>query len=169
MAPSIYGHDDIKKAVACLLFGGARKVKVAAFSAPLAAMHVQLVHYFIHPTHQTLSSTTGLTNCTSWERASNLCHVHPIFAVRIQALSCACTQVMPDGTARRGDIHVLLIGDPSTAKSQFLKFAAQMVSCSHSVSLCPFRKRHVALSSMSSEPVLCSASTFAAHLQAQQQ
>ncbi|KAL0040175.1 hypothetical protein WJX79_009803 [Trebouxia sp. C0005] len=59
MAPSIYGHDDIKKAVACLLFGGARKL-------------------------------------------------------------------MPDGTARRGDIHVLLIGDPSTAKSQFLKFAAQM-------------------------------------------
>ncbi|DBA83060.1 TPA: hypothetical protein ACH3X1_006831 [Trebouxia sp. C0004] len=59
VAPSIYGHDDIKKAVACLLFGGARKV-------------------------------------------------------------------MPDGTARRGDIHVLLIGDPSTAKSQFLKFAAQM-------------------------------------------
>ena len=31
MAPSIYGHDDIKKAVACLLFGGARKVKLAVF------------------------------------------------------------------------------------------------------------------------------------------
>jgi len=55
MAPKIYGSDDIKRAVACLLFGGARKV-------------------------------------------------------------------MPDGTARRGDVNVLLLGDPSTAKSQFLKF-----------------------------------------------
>ena len=26
MAPNIFGHDDIKKALACLLFGGARKV-----------------------------------------------------------------------------------------------------------------------------------------------
>lgn len=26
IAPSILGHSDIKKAVACMLFGGARKV-----------------------------------------------------------------------------------------------------------------------------------------------
>ncbi|KAI9117294.1 hypothetical protein K1719_011460 [Acacia pycnantha] len=55
IAPSIFGHDDVKKAVACLLFGGSRK---------------------------------------------NL----------------------PDGVKLRGDINVLLFGDPSTAKSQFLKF-----------------------------------------------
>eukprot|EP01066_Platyproteum_vivax_P014156 Platyproteum_vivax@DN6366_c0_g1_i3.p1 len=56
IAPSIYGLDDVKKAVACLLFGGARKR-------------------------------------------------------------------LPDKTKLRGDINVLLLGDPSTAKSQFLKFS----------------------------------------------
>ncbi|GLU01385.1 hypothetical protein SLE2022_186960 [Rubroshorea leprosula] len=55
IAPSIFGHGDVKKAVACLLFGGSRKS-------------------------------------------------------------------LPDGVKLRGDINVLLLGDPSTAKSQFLKF-----------------------------------------------
>ncbi|KAI9230827.1 MAG: MCM2/3/5 family-domain-containing protein [Piptocephalis tieghemiana] len=55
IAPSIYGNDDIKRAIACLLFGGSRKI-------------------------------------------------------------------LPDGMRLRGDINVLLLGDPSTAKSQLLKF-----------------------------------------------
>ena len=58
MAPAMFGHEDIKKAIVCMLFGGARK---------------------------------------------NL----------------------PDGMRLRGDINILLLGDPSVGKSQFLKFAIQ--------------------------------------------
>ncbi|VDK46097.1 unnamed protein product [Anisakis simplex] len=59
IAPSIYGSEDIKKAIACLLFSGSRKR-------------------------------------------------------------------LPDGLTRRGDINVLLLGDPGTAKSQLLKFVEKV-------------------------------------------
>ena len=59
IAPQIYGHDDIKKSIACLLFGGSKKI-------------------------------------------------------------------LPDGMRLRGDINVLLLGDPGTAKSQLLKFTEKV-------------------------------------------
>merc|ERR1719328_465285 len=63
IAPAIYGFEDIKKSVACLLFGGSRKI-------------------------------------------------------------------LPDGLTRRGDINVLLLGDPGTAKSQILKFTERVAPIS---------------------------------------
>lgn len=59
IAPSIYGNRDIKKAIACLLMGGTKKI-------------------------------------------------------------------LPDGMKLRGDINVLLLGDPGTAKSQLLKFVEKV-------------------------------------------
>ena len=59
IAPSIYGNADIKKAIACLLMGGSKKI-------------------------------------------------------------------LPDGMKLRGDINVLLLGDPGTAKSQLLKFVEKV-------------------------------------------
>ncbi|GBP61185.1 DNA replication licensing factor Mcm5 [Eumeta japonica] len=59
IAPSIFGATDMKKAIACLLFGGSRKK-------------------------------------------------------------------LPDGLTRRGDINILLLGDPGTAKSQLLKFVEKV-------------------------------------------
>ena len=35
-------------------------------------------------------------------------------------------KVLPDGMRLRGDIHVLLLGDPGTAKSQLLKFVEKV-------------------------------------------
>jgi DNA replication licensing factor MCM5 len=63
VAPSIFGNDDIKKSIACLLLGGSKKQ-------------------------------------------------------------------LPDGMKLRGDINVLLLGDPGTAKSQLLKFVEKVAPIS---------------------------------------
>ncbi|KAJ9072771.1 minichromosome maintenance protein 5 [Entomophthora muscae] len=63
IAPAIYGNTEMKKAIACLLFGGS-------------------------------------------------------------------TKRLPDGIRLRGDINVLMMGDPSTAKSQLLKFTEHVAPIS---------------------------------------
>lgn len=63
LASSIFGNDDIKRAILCLLFGGSKKT-------------------------------------------------------------------LPDGMRLRGDVNVLMLGDPGTAKSQLLKFVEKVAPIS---------------------------------------
>jgi replicative DNA helicase Mcm len=37
-----------------------------------------------------------------------------------------CQKALPDGATLRGDLHILLIGDPGTAKSQLLQYVAHL-------------------------------------------
>ncbi len=46
-------------------------------------------------------------------------------AIALQLFGCSPVE-LPDGTRIRGDTHVLLTGDPGTAKSQLLKWVAQI-------------------------------------------
>ena len=48
-------------------------------------------------------------------------------------------KVLPDGMRLRGDINVLLLGDPGTAKSQLLKFVEKVVSEAIFEIECPMR------------------------------
>ena len=46
-------------------------------------------------------------------------------AIACQLLS-GTRKYLPDNSRLRGDINILLLGDPSTAKSQFLKFVEKV-------------------------------------------
>ncbi len=54
-------------------------------------------------------------------------------AILLQMLG-GVQQKLPDGTKVRGDIHILLLGDPAVAKSQLLKMVSQLIPRSKYVS-----------------------------------
>ncbi len=55
--------------------------------------------------------------------------IHGLFTEKIGLalqLFSGVRKEMPDGTITRGDIHILLVGDPGTAKSQLLRYISEL-------------------------------------------
>jgi replicative DNA helicase Mcm len=52
--------------------------------------------------------------------------LEPVKRALVLQLFGGVPKVFPDGVRVRGDIHLLLVGDPGTAKSQLLKYAASL-------------------------------------------
>jgi len=83
-------------------------------------------------------------------------------------LTWSCVRLrLPDGLTRRGDINVLLLGDPGTAKSQLLKFVENCSPIGVSVTVigffhcfCVSIYKHLCLTVSGVVATLCSASIF---------
>jgi DNA replication licensing factor MCM5 len=91
-----------------------------------------LQHATFSPSEETafvaLSKHPNLYQIISHSMAPSISgsYTHDIKKALVCLLLGGSRKRLPDGVNLRGDINVLLLGDPSTAKSQFLKFAAQV-------------------------------------------
>lgn len=66
------------------------------------------------------------THCTSALFYPHFCMYEDIKKAITCLLFGGSKKVLPDGMRLRGDINVLLLGDPGTAKSQLLKFVEKV-------------------------------------------
>lgn len=78
-----------------------------------------------------ISRTPGLCDIISRSIAPEIFgHEDIKKAIAAQLFAGALDKTLPDGMRLRGDINVLLLGDPSTAKSQMLKYAERVAPIS---------------------------------------
>ncbi|THU48148.1 hypothetical protein C4D60_Mb09t23160 [Musa balbisiana] len=161
IAPSIYGHEDIKMAIALAMFGGQEKIvqgkhrlrgdiNVLLLGDPGTAKS-QFLKYVEKTGHRAVyttgkgASAVGLTAAVhkdpvtrEWtleggalvladrgivKSIAPSIYGHEDIKMAIALAMFGGQEKIVQGKHRlRGDINVLLLGDPGTAKSQFLKY-----------------------------------------------
>ena len=107
MAPSVYGHEDVKRAMALSLFGGMPKnpgIKIFYVAFLFLSKYMYVYLYICTCSYR-----------INYKLPTTFPSLPPSF----------CLSPLPPLGGKhkvRGDINVLLCGDPGTAKSQFLKY-----------------------------------------------
>jgi hypothetical protein len=127
IAPEIYGHDDVKKALLLLLVGGRTTLTIIGDTFRFLSIHSSLSHSVCLSVSP--SPSVYLSLCLSLCLLALLLTflARHIFSLHFEcSLTSGVDRKMADGMKIRGDINICLMGDPGVAKSQMLKQIADI-------------------------------------------
>lgn len=132
---AVPGNHVIMSGILRVFQEGMHKQRKTTFRKILFVNHIEVVQKGVEEAElspedeariKELAKDPWLRNLIIQSIAPSIYGYEPIKeAIALQLFGCSSIE-LPDNTRRRGDIHILLTGDPGTAKSEILKWVAQI-------------------------------------------